>query len=191
MVQAFEKAPQIASTHHPMTSADHSSGQEDLPLPQMGTRQLVPPSPGDRSVSRVQLPRPYGATKKKRLNPTAFNTNAATNMHRHFTAIERQYEDDLRTERQEADRLRTEVECLRQALANACADRGVTPPPATSQPPMPTRMPSALSLEPDDDWLNAAMEALTADLNAAPIDSVWGGVAMVAESPNSVLYDLF
>ncbi len=142
-------------------------------------------------MSRVQLPRPYGATKKKRITPTLFNANTATtNMHRHFTAIERQYEDDLRTERQEADRLRTEVECLRQALANACADRGVTHPPATSQPPMPTRMPSALS-EPDDDWLNAAMEALTADLNAAPIDSVWGGVAMVAESPNSVLFDLF
>ena len=144
-------------------------------------------------MSRVQLPRPYGAARKKRINPTLFNANAATtNMHRHFTAIERQYEDDLRTERQEADRLRTEVECLRQALANACVDRGVTPPPATSQPPMPTRMPSALSLEPDDDWLNSAMEALTADLNAAPIDSVWGGVAMVAEkSPDSVLYDFF
>ena len=116
---------------------------------------------------------------------------STTNMQRHFTAIERQYEDDLRTERQEADRLRTEVECLRQALANACADRGVsTPHPATSHPPMLNRMPSVLS-EPDEDWLNAAMEALTADLNAAPIDSVWGGVAMVAESPDSVLYGLF
>ena len=142
-------------------------------------------------MSRVQLPRPYGATKKKRITPTLFNANAATtNMHRHFTAIERQYEDDLRPERQEADRLRTEVECLTQALANACSDRGVTPPhPATSHPPMPTRMPSALEL--DEDWLNSAMEALTADLNAAPIDSVWGGVAMVAESPDSVLFDLF
>jgi hypothetical protein len=138
------------------------------------------------------LPRPYGATKKKRINPTVFNASATTtNMHRHFTAIERQYEDDLRTERQEADRLRTEVECLRQALANACADRGVINTPATSHPPMPTRMPSVLELEPDDDWLNSAMEALTADLDAAPIDSVWGGVAMVAESPHSVLYDLF
>ena len=56
---------------------------------------------------------------------------------------------------------------------------------------MPTRMPSALSLEPDDDWLNTAMDALTADLNAAPSDSLWGGVAMVAESPDSVLYTLF
>ena len=178
-----------------MTSADaHCWDQEDLPLPpQAHTRQLITPAPGDRSVSRVQLPRPYGAARKKRINPTVFNANAATtNMHRHFTAIERQYEDDLRTERQEADRLRTEVECLRQALANACADRGVTTPhPATSHPPMPTRMPSPLSLEPDDDWLNSAMEALTADLNAAPIDSVWGGVAMAERSPDSVLFDLF
>ena len=133
-------------------------------------------------MSRVHLPRPYGATKKKRINPTAFNANAATTNMRTICALRG---------RRQTGYARTEVECLRQALANACADRGVSTTPHNSPMPMPTRMPSALPLEPDDDWLNTAMEALTADLEAAHSDSVWGGVAMVAESPDSVVYDFF